>query len=187
MSTVTLTASRVHSLLRPARFSIPRRNSAAKGCGSAARFSPRQTWERGTRQTAGRSHDLVEERERGLNLDVMRGASAAFGLLVENSPPLSRWQGFARLAFGSCEDSLLERVTAGRRRTKTNFRRIPLPPTCAPGLNSFPIWLQFNPATGAHGPLRAPQERKGVAKGRFRPLRKPQDSISRLFTANSEP
>ena len=28
---------------------------------------------------------------------------------------------------------------------------------------------------------------KRVAKGRFRPLRKPQDSISRLFTANSEP
>jgi hypothetical protein len=28
---------------------------------------------------------------------------------------------------------------------------------------------------------------KRVAKGRFRPLRRPQDSISRLFTANSEP
>jgi len=27
---------------------------------------------------------------------------------------------------------------------------------------------------------------KRVAKGRFRPMRKPQDSISRLFTANSE-
>ena len=60
-----------------------------------------KTWERGTRQTAGKREDLVEERARGFNLDVMRGASAVFGLLVELPCPF-RWQGFARQAFASC-------------------------------------------------------------------------------------
>ena len=47
---------------------------AAKRCSSAARFSPGRTLAHDTRQRVWRTEDVIEESQRGFDLEVMRGA-----------------------------------------------------------------------------------------------------------------
>ena len=114
-----------------------------------------KTWERGTRQTAGQREDLVEERERGFNLDVMRAASAVFGLLVELLPCPFRWQGFARQAFGSCRIRFWSRSSRTPKNISSPASQNTLTAYLRTSLKFFLIEIQFNPAIGGPRPAES--------------------------------